>query len=89
MLSKYELLKNELKALTNSDQLINIQRSKELMKLIQYEQTHSMNTHKVRRYDKADRLVDLDKNRSNFNQPYAVRYSKQLLNVLLGSNDQK
>ena len=59
------------------------------MKLREYEQTQSKNTHKVRRYDKQIRLVDLDKNRSNYDQPYLVRYNKQLLNVLLGSNDQK
>lgn len=77
------------KTLTNSDQLIKEQLEKQLMKLIQYEQTQSKNTHKVRRYDKQIRCVDLDKNRSNYNQPYLVRYNKQLLNVLLGSNDQK
>ena len=70
------------------------------MMLRQYEQTQSMNTHKVRqydktithkvrRYDKPIRFVDLDKNRSNYNQPYLVRYNRQLLNIILGSNDQK
>lgn len=43
--------------------------------------------HKVRRYDKRICFGDLDKNRSNYNQPYQIRYSTQLLNALLRSND--
>ncbi len=101
MLSKYDkhkLIKTltntdqlikQIKSLTNTDQLIKQQLEKQLMKLIQYEQTQSKNKLKVRTYDKPIRFVDLDKNRSKFNQPYQVRYNKQLLNVLLGSNDQK
>lgn len=81
---KYEQLKKELMTLTNTDQLIDQQQTKQIKILREYEQTLR---HKVRRYDKQIRLVDLDKNRSNFNEPYQIRYSKQLLNVLLRSND--
>lgn len=83
---KYEQLKKELMTLTNADQLIDQQQTKQIKILREYEQTLR---HKVRRYDKQIRLVDLDKNRSNFNEPYQIRYSKQLLNVLLRSNDWK
>lgn len=70
--------------LTNSDQLKHIQRLEQTIKLREYEQTVS---NKVRRYDKQIRLVDLDKNRSNFNEPYQIRYNKQLLKNILRSND--
>lgn len=63
--------------------------------LRKYELTQSINKHtlrlndmhKVRRYDKRIWFGDLDKNRSNYNQPYQIRYSTQLLNALLRSND--
>ena len=85
LFSIHELREYELTQSNNKHQL----RKYELTQSNNKHTLRLSDMHKVRRYDKPICFVDLDKNRSNYNQPYLVRYNRQLLNIILRSNDQK